>query len=129
MQTTLLSASIAAFLAFTDPINNRSCSTIVFIEKKKSMYKLTCASQTPVVQGSTGHPIGSVSLKNPNTPVLWGASLFSCVLLFVTPWTVACRIPLSTDPPGKNTRVGCLCPPQLINLRPIKQSSSLISQT
>ena len=25
----------------------------------------------------------------------------------VTPWTVACQVPLSMDSPGKNTRVGC----------------------
>ena len=26
---------------------------------------------------------------------------------FVTPWTTACQAPLSKDPPGKNTGVGC----------------------
>ena len=34
--------------------------------------------------------------------------LLSCVWLFVTPWTVACEIPLSWDSPGKNTGVACL---------------------
>ena len=33
--------------------------------------------------------------------------LCSCVLLFATPWTVACQAPLSWDSPGKNTGVGC----------------------
>ena len=32
---------------------------------------------------------------------------FSHVLLFATPWTVACQAPLSTGSPGKNTGVGC----------------------
>ena len=32
---------------------------------------------------------------------------FSRVQLFVTPWTVACRVPLSRYSPGKNTGVGC----------------------
>ena len=33
----------------------------------------------------------------------------SCVLLFLTPWTVACQAPLTMaeDFPGKNTGVGC----------------------
>ena len=26
---------------------------------------------------------------------------------FVTPWTTACQAPLSKDPPGKNTGMGC----------------------
>ena len=34
-------------------------------------------------------------------------SHFSCVLLFVTLWTVACQAPLLGDSPGKNTGVGC----------------------
>ena len=34
-------------------------------------------------------------------------SHFSCVQLFVTPWTVAHQTPLSMDFPGKNTGVGC----------------------
>ena len=34
-------------------------------------------------------------------------SHFSCVQLFVTPWTVAHQAPLPWDSPGKNTRVGC----------------------
>ena len=34
-------------------------------------------------------------------------SHFSCVRLFVTPWTVACQAPLSVDSQGKNTGVGC----------------------
>ena len=34
-------------------------------------------------------------------------SLFSCVQLFVTTWTAAHQAPLSWDPPGKNTGVGC----------------------
>ena len=93
------------------------------------MYKSTCASQTLVVQGSTGHPIGSVSLKITNRPVLCSAVLHCSVVSdSVTPWSVACQVPLSTDSPGKNTGLGCLCPPQLINLQPIKQSSSLTSQ-
>ena len=31
--------------------------------------------------------------------------LLSCPSLFLTPWTVACHVPLSMDFPGKNTRV------------------------
>ena len=34
-------------------------------------------------------------------------SHFSRVWLFVTLWTEACQAPLSRDPPGKNTGVGC----------------------
>ena len=34
-------------------------------------------------------------------------SHFSCIRLFVTPWTVAHQAPLSTGFPGKNTGVGC----------------------
>ena len=33
--------------------------------------------------------------------------MFSCVQLFLTPWTVAHQAPLSRDFPGKNTGVGC----------------------
>ena len=33
--------------------------------------------------------------------------LLSCVLLFGTPWTVACQAPLPMEFPGKNTGVGC----------------------
>ena len=33
-------------------------------------------------------------------------SRFSCVQLFVTPWTVACQAPCPWDFPGKNTGVG-----------------------
>ena len=33
--------------------------------------------------------------------------LLRCVLLFGTPWTVACQAPLSMEFPGKNTGVGC----------------------
>ena len=32
---------------------------------------------------------------------------FSCVRLFVSPWTVAGQAPLSWDSPGKDTGVGC----------------------
>ena len=32
---------------------------------------------------------------------------FSCVRLFVTPWTVACQAPLFMESPGKNTGMGC----------------------
>ena len=35
------------------------------------------------------------------------AGHFSCVQLFLTPWTVACQVPLSVDSPGKNTGMGC----------------------
>ena len=34
-------------------------------------------------------------------------SRFSCVLLFVTPWTVAARLLCPLNFPGKNTGVGC----------------------
>ena len=34
-------------------------------------------------------------------------SHFSCVRLFVTPWTVGCQTPLSMDSPGRNSGVGC----------------------
>ena len=34
-------------------------------------------------------------------------SHFSCVRLFVTPWTVAARLLSPWDFPGKNTEVGC----------------------
>ena len=34
-------------------------------------------------------------------------SCFSCVRLFVTPWTVACRLLCPWDFPGKNAGVGC----------------------
>ena len=34
-------------------------------------------------------------------------SCFSCVQLFVTPWTTACQAPLSWNSPGKNTGMGC----------------------
>ena len=40
--------------------------------------------------------------------------LLSRVQLFVTPWTVACKAPLSWDSPGKNTGVGCLFSPPWI---------------
>ena len=33
--------------------------------------------------------------------------MLSCVLLFVTPWTVAPQAPLAVGFPGKNTGVGC----------------------
>ena len=36
---------------------------------------------------------------------LW--SHFSCVWLFVTPWTIACQALCPWDSPGKNTGVGC----------------------
>ena len=40
---------------------------------------------------------------------LYGSSkcLFSHVLLFETPWTLACQAPCPWDYPGKNTGVGC----------------------
>ena len=34
----------------------------------------------------------------------WECYSFSCVWLFVTPWTVACQAPLSWNSSGKNTR-------------------------
>ena len=34
-------------------------------------------------------------------------NLFSCVRLFVTLWIIAYKALLSTDSPGKKTRVGC----------------------
>ena len=34
-------------------------------------------------------------------------SRFSCVRVFVTPWTVALRLLCPWDSPGKNTGVGC----------------------
>ena len=34
-------------------------------------------------------------------------SCFSCVWLFVTPWTVACRLLCPWDSPSKNTGVSC----------------------
>ena len=34
-------------------------------------------------------------------------SCFSCVRLFVTPWTVVPQAPLSMDSPGRHTGVGC----------------------
>ena len=33
--------------------------------------------------------------------------LVSCVLFFVTPWTVALQAPCPWDSPGRNTEVGC----------------------
>ena len=39
-------------------------------------------------------------------------SHFSFVWLFVTPWIVAHRVPLTWDSPGKNTGVGCHALPQ-----------------
>ena len=55
---------------------------------------------------STGEPGGSSHCTS-SMSVL---SCFSCIQLFVTPWTVAHQTPLSMEwsSPGKNTGVGCL---------------------
>ena len=37
-------------------------------------------------------------------------SLFSCVRLFVTPWTVVCQAPLSMGFPRQEYWSGLLCP-------------------
>ena len=34
-------------------------------------------------------------------------AVFSCIRLFVTPWTVACQAPLSLEFSRQNTGVGC----------------------
>ena len=51
---------------------------------------------------------------------------------FVTPWTIACKSPLSMDSPGKNTGVGChflssgdLSDPGIEHMSPTLQVDSL----
>ena len=56
-------------------------------------------------------------------------SCFSCVQLCATPCTVAARLLCPWDPPGKNTGVGCLCPPPKDLLDPGVEPMSLVSPT
>ena len=50
---------------------------------------------------------GSGSLRSPHSLCLCVLSDFSCVRLFVTPWTIARSLLCPWDSPGKNTGVGC----------------------
>ena len=61
-----------------------------------------------------GHDWVTEQQQQPIYTVLYsGFTIFPCcccfshVWLFVTPWTVACQVPLSMGSPGKNIGVGC----------------------
>ena len=53
---------------------------------------------------------------------------FSCVQLFVTPWTLACQVLCPWNSPGKNTGVGCHSFFQMEPGSPSLQADSLLSE-
>ena len=55
--------------------------------------------------------LGGLLLKTQKITDILVLSLFNCVPLFVTPWTIACQTPLSSGFSQQEYQSGLLCPP------------------
>ena len=74
--------------------------TFSLMQSSISHLRTEAASLTLAGGFFTSEPPGK--LKN-----LFKSRMLSCILLFVTSWTVVCQAPLSMEFSGKNTGVGC----------------------
>ena len=85
---------------FTSPASTRCCSVLLGSDRLQTgMHDAFGKCQDPVTRVHTGQIIMSICTKLQSKEhvieALVCAKLLRCVQIFVTPWTVACRDPLS----------------------------------